>query len=81
MQERRAPQALAVDRRSIRPQLADRQGNRDAPGAACLPLAPSGHVGAVAQLNPVADRTGRRVVTAEVARDVANRVIPPAPAF
>jgi hypothetical protein len=58
MQERRAPQALTVGQRSIRPQLADRQGDRDAPGAGCLPLAPSGHVGAVAQLNPAADRMG-----------------------
>jgi len=69
MQKRRTPQTLTVDWRSIRPYLAGRQGDRDAPGAGCLPSAPSGHVGAVAQLKPpAADHTGRRAATSAVVR-------------
>ena len=57
-----------MGRRSSRPQLVGRQGDRDAPGAGCLPLAPSGHVGAVAQLSPAGRPHGRRAATSAVVR-------------
>src|SRR5262245_6958576 len=40
----------------------------DAPGAGCLPLAPSGHVGAVAQLNPGDRPHEQRTATAAMVR-------------
>jgi hypothetical protein len=58
MQERRATDPLMLGRRCIRPQLAGRQGHAARLGAGCLPLAPSGHVGADAHSIPAADRAG-----------------------
>jgi hypothetical protein len=57
MQERRATDARTMERRGSGPQLPAYR-ERDAPGAGCLPLAPSGHVGAGAQLTPRPTRTG-----------------------
>jgi hypothetical protein len=58
MRKRRTTAALTVERRCVlaRSWLATR--DRGAPGAGCLPLAPSGHVGAGAHSALAADRTG-----------------------
>jgi hypothetical protein len=68
MQERHAIDPLTVGRRSVGPQVADRQGDCDAPGDGCLPLAPSGHVGAVTQLNSSGRPPGQRAATSAVVR-------------
>ena len=53
-------------------------GDRDAPGAGCLPLAPSGHVGAVAHSTPrPTARAARRNVSGGAR--AARGAIPPAP--
>ena len=59
MQERRAPEALIVGRRHIRPQLAGRQGTvtRQAPAAFLWPFGPRRRRRA---LTPAADRAGAR---------------------
>jgi hypothetical protein len=58
MRKRRTTAALTVERRCVPPVAGWSPGDRGAPGAGCLPLAPSGHVGADAHSALAADRTG-----------------------
>ena len=52
MRKRRTTAALTVERRCVPPVAGWPLGDRGAPGAGCLPLAPSGHVGADAHSPP-----------------------------
>jgi hypothetical protein len=79
MQERRATAALAVGRRSVRPELAGRYGDRDAPGRRLPSFGPSGHVGAGAHSPPWPTAQAARRNVSGGARCCKSGAIPPAP--
>ena len=54
-------------------------GNRDAPGAGCLPLALAGHVGAGEHSSPAGHRSGSSPQHRQWRAESRRRAIPPAP--
>jgi len=55
-------------------------GNRDAPGAGCLPLALAGHVGAGEHSSPASHRSGNSPQHRQWRAESRRQAIPPAPA-